>query len=77
MFKMVKQKFSAAQLAALSAMLVASASAHAELPAGVAAAVTQIGDDGQAVFDLVIPIVLSFLGLAVVVKLIKRFVMKV
>lgn len=60
----------------VSAMLVAS-SAMAALPASVATTVTGIETDGKAIFDLVFPVVGAFLGLAIVIKLFKRFSNKV
>lgn len=52
-------------------------SAMAALPASVASTVTGIQTDGQAVFDLVFPVVASFVGLVVIIKLFKRFSNKV
>lgn len=51
--------------------------AHAELPASVQATVTQIQSDGEALFDIVFPVVATFLGLSIVIKLFKRFGNKV
>lgn len=68
----------ALQMAAVNAVLLAAmADANAALPTGVSTAVTAIGDDATAVFDLVVPVVLSVLGLVVVIKLIKRFTNKI
>lgn len=58
-------------------LLMASVAAHAALPASVGTTVTAIQTDGQAVFDLVFPVVGVFLGLALVIKLFKRFANKV
>lgn len=58
-------------------LAVTATGANAAIPEGVGTAVTAIGTDAQAVFDMVVPVVLSVLGLAVIVKLIKRFVMKI
>ena len=52
-------------------------SAAAALPASVATTMTSIKDDGQSVFDLVFPVVGFFLGLALIIKLFKRFANKV
>jgi len=51
--------------------------ASAALPASVATTVTAIETDGKAIFDLVFPVVGVFLGLALVIKLFKRFSNKV
>lgn len=51
--------------------------AAAALPAAVGTTVTAIQADGQAVFDLVFPVVGVFIGLAIVIKLFKRFANKV
>ncbi|MFA6203047.1 MAG: major coat protein [Gallionella sp.] len=65
-------------LAAVSAVaLTASASAFAALPASVGTTVTAIQADGQAIFDLIFPVVAAFVGLGVVVTLFKRFTKKV
>lgn len=70
-----------ATLAALTAvgvgLMVTATGANAAIPEGVGTAVTAIGTDAQSVFDMVVPVVLSVLGLAVIVKLIKRFVNKI
>jgi glycopeptide antibiotics resistance protein len=60
----------------VTSMLVAG-SAMAALPASVATTVTAIETDGQAIFDLIFPVVGVFLGLAIVIKLFKRFSNKV
>jgi len=51
--------------------------ATAALPASVGTTVTAIETDGKAIFDLVFPVVGVFLGLALVIKLFKRFAGKV
>lgn len=51
--------------------------AAAALPAAVATTVTAIEADGQAIFDLIFPVVGAFLGLVIVIKLFKRFGNKV
>lgn len=53
------------------------AAAHAELPASVATTVNGVKADGQAMFDLVFPVIGFMLGLAIVIKLFKRFTNKV
>jgi glycopeptide antibiotics resistance protein len=60
----------------VTSMLVAG-SAMAALPASVATTVTSIETDGKAIFDLIFPVVGVFLGLAIVIKLFKRFSNKV
>lgn len=60
----------------VTSMLVAG-SAMAALPASVGTTVTAIQGDGQAIFDLIFPVVGAFLGLAIVIKLFKRFSNKV
>lgn len=77
MWKKLVGKLDAAQSAALVGLLAAAASAQAALPEGVSTAITAIGTDASSVFDLVVPVVLSILGLTVVIKLIKRFVSKI
>lgn len=58
-------------------LMLAGQAAHAALPASVGTTITAIQADGQAVFDLVFPVVGVFIGLAVVIKLFKRFSNKV
>ena len=60
----------------VTSMLVAG-SAMAALPTSVATTVTAIETDGKAIFDLIFPVVGVFLGLAIVIKLFKRFSNKV
>lgn len=60
-------------LAIAVALTIAAQSAMAALPASVATTVTAIQDDGQDIFDLVFPVIATFVGLVVVVKLFKRF----
>lgn len=57
--------------------MLAVDSAMAALPASVATTVTSIETDGKAIFDLIFPVVGAFLGLAIVIKLFKRFSNKV
>lgn len=64
-------------VAALASMVALVGVAHAELPASVATSITAIQTDGTAIFDLVFPVVAAFLGLAIVIKLFKRFANKV
>lgn len=52
-------------------------SAQAALPASVGTTVTAIQTDGQAIFDLVFPVVGVFVGLGIVISLFKRFTKKV
>lgn len=56
---------------------LAAANAMAALPASVGTTVTAIQTDGQAIFDLIFPVVGVFLGLVIVIKLFKRFGNKV
>jgi len=64
--------------AAITAVLLSvSISAHAALPAVVGTSLTAIQEDGSDIFDLVFPVVASLLGLAIVIKLFKRFTNKV
>lgn len=64
-------------LAAVAALGMISMSAMAALPASVATTVTDIQTNGQDIFDLVFPVVGVFLGLAIIIKLFKRFSNKV
>ena len=73
----MKTKFQHAMIAVGVAGMIAAESAMAALPASVATTVTSIETDGQAIFDLVFPVVGAFLGLAIVIKLFKRFSNKV
>lgn len=52
-------------------------SAMAALPESVATSITAIQTDGTSIFNLVFPVVASFLGLSIVIKLFKRFSNKV
>lgn len=71
------KKLTAVRAVAAAALLSASVAAHAVLPASVGTTITAIQTDGQAVFDLVFPVVGVFIGLAIVIKLFKRFASKV
>lgn len=64
-------------VAVLGLPSMAATSAFAALPASVGTTVAGIQTDGQAVFDLVFPVVGVFLGLAIIIKLFKRFANKV
>lgn len=64
-------------MAATLGLAMVSGAAMAALPAAVGTTVTAIQADGQAVFDLVFPVVGVFIGLAIVIKLFKRFSNKV
>lgn len=61
----------------LAAMAAVSINAHAALPLVVGTTITGIQTDGQAIFDLVFPVVGLFLGLSIILKLFKRFSNKV
>lgn len=60
--------------AALASMV---GQAMAALPESVATSISAIQTDGTAIFNLIFPVVAAFLGLAVVIKLFKRFTNKV
>ena len=62
---------------ALAAVAAVSTSAYAVLPASVGTSITGIQTDGQAIFDLIFPVVAVFVGLGVVITLFKRFTSKV
>ena len=71
------QKFSV-KLAGAGALFAASVgSAFAALPEVVGTTLTAIKTDGLALADLVWPIMLAFLGAALLMKLSKRFGNKV
>lgn len=73
----IAQKLSV-KLAGAGALLAASiGAAHAELPAVVGTTLDTIKTDGMALADLVWPIMLAFLGAALLMKLSKRFGNKV
>jgi len=73
----MKAKIQNALIVAGAMTMMAVDSAMAALPASVATTVTSIETDGKAIFDLVFPVVGAFLGLAIVIKLFKRFSNKV
>lgn len=70
-------KIRAAKSGLAIALLTASVAVQAALPASVGTSITAIETDGKAIFDLVFPVVAALLGLAVVIKLFKRFTNKV
>jgi len=72
----VKRRLSAVAVAA-AGMVLAVGQAAAALPTSVATTVTGIQTDGQAIFDLIFPVVGVFLGLVIIIKLFKRFGNKV
>jgi hypothetical protein len=72
----VKRRLTAVVVTA-AGMALAAGQAAAALPASVATTVTAIQTDGQAIFDLIFPVVGLFLGLVIVIKLFKRFGNKV
>jgi len=47
--------------------------AHAALPTSATTAITDVAADGQSMFDLVFPVVATFVGLGLTIKLFKRF----
>lgn len=71
------QALAVAAATGLAALFGQVNDAAAALPASVATTVTAIQGDGQAIFDLVFPVVGVFLGLVIVIKLFKRFGNKV
>lgn len=73
----MKAKIQNALIVAGAMTMMAVDSAMAALPASVGTTVTAIETDGQGIFDLVFPVVGTFLGLAIVIKLFKRFSNKV
>lgn len=73
----MKAKIRNALIVAGAMTMMAAHSAMAALPASVGTTVTAIQTDGQGIFDLVFPVVGTFLGLAIVIKLFKRFSNKV
>lgn len=73
----MKAKIQNALIVAGAMTIMAVDSAMAALPASVGTTVTAIQTDGQGIFDLVFPVVGTFLGLAIVIKLFKRFSNKV
>ena len=66
------------KISLLAGSLIATlaVSASAALPAGVATTITGIQTDGQAMFDMIFPVVALFVGLGIVIKLFKRFTSK-
>jgi len=68
----VKRRLSAVT-AGLLATVGAIGQAAAALPASVGTSIAAIQTDGQAIFDLVFPVVAALLGLTIVIKLFKRF----
>lgn len=73
----VLRKAAVVRAAIGSALMVGSVAAHAALPAVVGTTITGIQTDGQAIFDLVFPVVGVFVGLGIVITLFKRFSNKV
>lgn len=61
----------------MALFLSLSISAHAALPAVVGTSLTAIETDGKDIFALVFPVIATLLGLAIVIKLFKRFTNKV
>lgn len=64
-------------VAAVVAVSTVATSAFAVLPASVGTSVTAIQTDGQGIFDLIFPVVATFVGLSLVITLFKRFTKKV
>lgn len=71
--KDVVKRSVAAVAGGVVAMVGLVGSAAAALPASVGSTVTDIAANGQSIFDLVFPVVGTFLGLVIVIKLFKRF----
>ena len=65
-----------ASASAVASMVLVGA-ANAALPAAVGTTITGIQTDGQALFDLVFPVIGVFLGLGIIITLFKRFSKKV
>ena len=61
----------------MACFLSLSISAHAALPDVVGTSLAAIETDGKDIFDLVFPVIATLLGLAIVIKLFKRFTNKV
>lgn len=61
----------------VSVVLAGIASAHAALPAAIAAEFAKVEADGLALADLVWPILLALFGAVLLMKLAKRFGSKV
>lgn len=73
----VAQKYGRQVAAGSAVALLGMGSAMAALPAVVGTTVTNIQADGQSIFDLVFPVVGLFLGMALIIKLFKRFSNKI
>lgn len=63
--------------ALLATLLSLAGLAQAALPLTVGTTIANIQTDGQSVFDLVFPVVATFVGLTVIITLFKRFTSKV
>jgi len=61
----------------IAAMLGVAASAHAAIDSSVGTALTAIQGDAADLSAMVVPVVVSIMGLGIVIKLIKRFGNKV
>jgi len=68
-----KRKAIAAKTVVMAALIAASVSAHAEIPAAVGTAFAAIETDAEALFAMVVPYVVAVLGLMIVLRLIKKF----
>lgn len=71
------RRFKAMQAAAAVGMLALAGAARAELPTAVGTAFNEVKADATSLNDLVLPIVISILGMFIVLKLIKRFAGKI
>lgn len=64
-------------VASLGLMFGMMGAAHAALDASIGTAFTAVQADATALSAIVVPIVVSILGLVIVIKLIKRFGSKI
>lgn len=71
------RRFRAAQAATALGLVTLAGAAKAELPAGIATAMTEVKADATALNDLVMPIVIAVIGMLIVYKLLKRFSNKI
>lgn len=67
------KKFAGAVVVGVSAGVAMVGSAHAALDASIGTGITAVVTDATALQALIVPAVVTVLGLSLVVKLIKRF----
>lgn len=70
---MLKTKMKAAAVVAASLAAAVAVPAHAAIDASVGTAFTALQADATELAGIVTPIVVAVMGLAIVIKLIKRF----